>query len=121
MKVFTESWLGCNFALNFTSYLSIAISKILPHSKTIKNAKKLSVFGKKNSPGLSTFLQKHIFRMSDHISKTDNQINHGNISFPKVIIILIITTQMLFPMFFPKKDPHLNAVEYDHFKMIILK
>ena len=50
-----------NFALHSTSYLSIALSKILPHSKTIKNAKKLSVFGKNDSRCLSNFLQTHIF------------------------------------------------------------
>ena len=38
-----------NFALHFTSYLSISFSKILPQSKTIKCAKKLSVFGKNYS------------------------------------------------------------------------
>ena len=50
-----------NLALHSTSYLSIALSKILSHSKTIKNAKKLSVFGKNDSRCLSNFLQTHIF------------------------------------------------------------
>ena len=49
------------FALHFISYLSIALSKILPHSKTIKNAKKVSVFGKNDTRRLSNFLQTHIF------------------------------------------------------------
>ena len=60
-KTFTEIQLRRNFALQFTSYLSIAPSKILPHSKTIKNAKKLSVFGENDSRRLSNFLQTHIF------------------------------------------------------------
>ena len=34
---------------------------ILPHPKTIKNAKKLSVFGKNDSRRLSNFLRTHIF------------------------------------------------------------
>ena len=38
-ETFRENSLPRNFALHFTSYLSIALSKILPHSKTIKNAK----------------------------------------------------------------------------------
>ena len=37
------------------------LSEILPHSKTIKNAKKLSVFGKNDSCGLSIFFYKLIF------------------------------------------------------------
>ena len=56
-----EKRLGCNFALHFTSYLSIALSKILPHSKTIKNAKELSVFGKNNSRSLSIFFTNSFF------------------------------------------------------------
>ena len=44
-ETFTEKYLERNFALHFTSFLSIACFKILPHSKTIKNAKKLSAFG----------------------------------------------------------------------------
>ena len=35
-ETFTENLLRRNFTLHFTSYLSIALSKILPHSKTIK-------------------------------------------------------------------------------------
>ena len=37
METFAEKELGHNSALHITSYLSIALSKILPHSKTIKN------------------------------------------------------------------------------------
>ena len=102
-ETFIENSLRCNFALHFTSYLSIALSKILPHSKTIKNAKKLSVFGENDSRRLSNFLQTHIFWKFDHISRTYNQINYRNIWFPKVIIILIMTAQVLFSMLFPKK------------------
>ena len=46
METFTEKLLGRNFPLLLTSYLSIAFSKNLSHLKTIKNVKKLSVFGK---------------------------------------------------------------------------
>ena len=60
LETFTEKK-GRNCALHFTSYLSIALSKILLHSQTIKNAKKLSLFGKNNSRRLSYFLQTHIF------------------------------------------------------------
>ena len=35
-KTFTENSLQRNFSLHFTSYLSIALSKILPHSKKKK-------------------------------------------------------------------------------------
>ena len=48
-------------ALRITLYLSIALSKILPHSKIRKNAKKLSVFGENDSRRLPNFLQTHIF------------------------------------------------------------
>ena len=90
---------------DFTSYLSIALSKILPHSKTIKNAKKLSVFGENDSRRLSNFLQTHIFWNFDHISRIYNQINYRNIWFPKVIIILIMTAQVLFFNVFFRKRP----------------
>ena len=50
-----------HFALHFTSHLSIALSKILHHSKTINNTKKLSVFGENDSCRLSNFLQSHVF------------------------------------------------------------
>ena len=110
-ETFTENSLRHNFALHFTSYLSIALSKILPHPKTIKNAKKLSVFGEKDSRRLSNFLQTHIFWNFDHISRICNQINYRNIWFPRLIIILLITAQVLFFNVFSEKDPHLNAVE----------
>ena len=60
-KTFTEKSLQHYFALHFTSYLSIELSTILPHSKTIKNGKKLLVLGENDSRCLSNFLQTHIF------------------------------------------------------------
>ena len=110
-ETFTETGSRRNFAFNFTSYLSIALSKILSHSKTIKNGKKLLVFGENDSRRLSNFLQTHIFWNFDHISRIYSQINHRNILFPKVIIILIMTAQVLFFNVFSEKDTHLNAVE----------
>ena len=111
MEMFTENQLRRNFSLHFTSYLFIALSKILPHSKTIKNARKLSVFGENDSHCLSNFLQTHIFWKFDHISRTYNQIKYRNIWFEKVKIILITMTQVLFFNVFSEKEPHLNAVE----------
>ena len=49
METFKEKELGHNSAVHITSYLSIALFKILPHSKTTKDAKKLSVFGENDS------------------------------------------------------------------------
>ena len=110
-KTFTEKQLGHNFALHFTTYLSIALSKILPHSKTIKSAKKLLLFGKNDCCRLSNFSRTHTFLNFDHISGTYNQINCMNIWFAKVIIILIMAAQVLFFDVFSEKDPHLNVVE----------
>ena len=61
MEMFREKQLGGNFALHFNFYLSIAFFKILSHSKTTKNAKKLLVFAGNNSRCLSNFLQTRIF------------------------------------------------------------
>ena len=61
METFTEKYLGHNSKLHINSYLSLSLSKILPYSKTIKNAKKLLVFGENDSRRLSNFLQMHIF------------------------------------------------------------
>ena len=61
METFTEKYLGHYSALHIISYLSITLSKILSHSKTIKNAKKLQVFSESESRRLSNFLQTHIF------------------------------------------------------------
>ena len=83
-------------ALHFTFHLSTAISKVLPHWKTRKNTKKLLVFGENDSRRLSIFLQNFIFWNFDHISITYNQINYRNVCFPKVIMILIMTAQVLF-------------------------
>ena len=90
-------------ALRITLYLSIALSKILPHSKIRKNAKKLSVFGENDSRHLPNFLQSHIFWNFDHISRIDNKIYYRNIWFAKEIIILIMTAQVLFFNFFFRK------------------
>ena len=54
--MFTEKKLEHNFALAFTYYLSITLAKTLPHLKTIKNAKKMSVFRENDSRCLSNFL-----------------------------------------------------------------
>ena len=70
------------------SYLSIALSKSLPHSKAIKNAKKLSAFGKNDYHCSSKFLQIIIFWKFDHICRIYNQISYKDIWFAKVIIIL---------------------------------
>ena len=94
---------------DFTSYLSIVLSKILPHSKTIKNAKNFSVFDENESRHLSQFLESHIFSNFDHIFRIYNQSNYRNIWFPKVIIILIMTV-LFFNVFFSEKDPHLIDV-----------
>ena len=109
-EMFTEKQLGHNSDLHITSYLSIVLFKILPHSKT-KNTKKLSVFGESDSRSLSNFLQTHIFWNFDHISRIYNRINYRNIWFSKVKIILIMTAQVYLFNVFSKKDPHLNAVD----------
>ena len=101
-ETFTEKWLEHNFALHITSYLSIVLSKILSHSKTIKKAKKLSVFGKNGSRRVSNFLQTHNFWKFDHIFRTYNQNNYKKIWFTKVTIIFIMMAQELFPTFFWK-------------------
>ena len=73
----------------------------------------MSVFGENDSRRLSNFLQTHIFSKFAHISRIYNQINYSNIWFPKVIIILIMTAQVLFFNAFSEKDPHLNVVEWN--------
>ena len=60
-ETFTEKQLQHNFELHFTSYLSTAPSKILPYSKTIEKAKRLSAFGENDSRCLSYFSEVHIF------------------------------------------------------------
>ena len=104
MGTFTEKELGHNSALRITSYLSVELSKILPHSKIIKNATKLLVFGEDDSCHLSNFLQTLIFWIFDHISRTYNQINYRNICFAKVTIILTMVAQVLFSIFFSKRS-----------------
>ena len=105
--------------LHFTSCLSIALSKILPYWKTIKNTKKLSVFGENDSRRLSNYLQTHNFWKFDHISRTCNEINYRNIWFAKVTIILIMMVQVLFFNIFSVKYPHLNAVEFSFIQLYI--
>ena len=102
-KAFTENWLRCNFALHFTSYLSIELSIISSNSKTKKNTKYLSVLVENDSRRLSNFLQTNIFWNFDNVSRTYYQINYRNIWLPKAIIILIIIAQVLFfNVFFEK-------------------
>ena len=52
---------------------------------------------------LSIFLKIHAFLKFDHISRNGNQINYTNIRSAKIIIILIMTAQKLFLMFFRKR------------------
>ena len=61
METFTENSLRRKFALHFPSYLSIALSKILPNSKTRKNGKKSSVFAENDSRRLSNFYKLIFF------------------------------------------------------------
>ena len=74
----------------------------------------MSVFGENDSCRLSNFLQTHIFWNFDHISRIYKQINYRDIWFPKVIINLIMTAQLLFFNVFWEKDRHLNAIEPWH-------
>ena len=69
----------------------------------------MSVFGESDS--LSNFLQTHIFWNFDNTSRIYKQISYSNIWFPKVIIILIMTAQVLFFNVFFEKDSHLNRIE----------
>ena len=85
--------------------LTIVLLKALSHSKTIKNAKKLSVFDENGFRCLSNFLQTHIFWGFNHICRTYNFINYRNIWFAKALIILIMTTQVLFFDFVSLKGP----------------
>ena len=61
METFTEKYLGHNSAVHITSYLPVVISKILPRSKTMKDARKFLVFGENDFSRLSISLQNHIF------------------------------------------------------------
>ena len=62
------------------------------------------VFGENDSSCLWNFLKTYIFWIFDHIYRTYNQIKYRNIWFAKVIIILLMTAQVLFWMFFLKKS-----------------
>ena len=96
METFTGKQFGHNSALHITSYISSALSEILPYSKTIKNAKKLSVVRENDSCPLPNSLQTDTFWKFDHISRTYNQISYRNISFAKVTMIFIMMEQVLF-------------------------
>ena len=69
--------------------------------KTLRNCQHLV----KTNLAVYLIFCKHIFFETklDHISRIYNQINYRHISFPKVIMILIMMTQVLLSMFFPKK------------------
>ena len=72
------------------------------------------VFGKNDSRRLSNFLQSHIFWKFDRIFRTCNEITYRNIWFAKVIIILIMMTQVLFSdIFFSKKTRLLIPLRID--------
>ena len=71
----------------------------------------MPVFGESNSCRLSNFLQTLIFWNFDHISRIYKQINYKDIWFPKVIINLTMTAQVLFFNVFSEKDQHLNGIE----------
>ena len=102
--------------ITYHSYLSLALSKILLHSKTIKNAKKLSVFGESDFHCLSDFLQTHIFWKFDHIGRTYNQINYSNMWFPKETRTPIMMVQVLFyDIFFSKKTRSLMLLSRREF------
>ena len=77
----------------------------------------MSVFGENDSRCLSNFLKTPIFWKCDQIFRTYNQINYRNIWFGKVIIILLMTTQVLFFDVFFEKDPHTNAIEFKCFHL----
>ena len=66
-----KNYLRHTFAFNFTSYLSIALSKILLHSETIKNAKRLLVFGENDSRSY----QDDTSAFFDIFSKKDLHLN----------------------------------------------
>ena len=99
---------------------NIPVISLIVGSRNVIKLLKNMVFGENGSCRLSNFLQIHIFWNFGHISRICNQINYRNIWFPKVIIILIMTAQVLFFNVFSKKDLHLNAVEVVN-KMFILK
>ena len=107
-KTLAEKIITLNFALHFTSFLSIALSKILSGLKTIKKLRSCRYLIKTTL--LFILFLTHSFWNFVHISRTYNQINHRNIRFAKVIIILIMTTQVLLFDLFSANDPHLNAL-----------
>ena len=78
----------------------------------IKSHLILMILGENDSRRWSNFLQTHIFWNFGHISRIYNQINYSSIWFLKVIMILVMTTQVLFFNDFSEKDQNLNAVQY---------
>ena len=97
--------------VRFNSNLSTTFSRILTHSKTIQNTKKLSVSDKYDSCRLSNFLQAHIFWNFDYISRTYNWIYYRTLWFAKLITILIRPIQVLIFDIFSEKETCLNANE----------
>ena len=79
----------------------------------------MSVFGENNSRCLSNILQTHISWNFGHIFRTYNHINYRSIWFAKVIIVFIMTAQVLFFDVFSEKEPHLNAVEWYLYFIVI--
>ena len=114
---FKEKELWHNSSLLITSYLSIALCKIMPCLEAIKKAKKLLVFGENDCHILSNFWQTHIFWECDHISRTYHQINYRSIWFSKVTVILLMMAQVLFLIFFPKKNHTLMSLAMDQSKL----
>ena len=70
--MFTEKQLGHDCASYFTSFKSVALSTIPPHSKARKNTENFLIFGENNSCRLSKFSQTYIFTKFDHVSGTHN-------------------------------------------------
>ena len=93
----------------------IALSTILSHSKTIKNAKKLLVFGESDSLFTNSYFWKF-----DHISRTYNQINYRNIWFGKVTAFLIMMAQVFFRHFFQTRTLMLLSSFFKNFLTIVL-
>ena len=108
---FTEKKLWHNSALHITSYLSFALSKILPNSKAIKTLRNCRYLGKTTLAVYLVFL-KLIFFKTFIIFLTYNQINNSNIWFAKVTIILIPIVQVLFSVFFSKKTRTLMPLSF---------
>ena len=79
----------------------------------------MSVFGKNDSRRLHIFFQTYIFWNFDYISRTYNQINNSTFWFAKVTIILIMIAQVLFLVFFLKKNRTLIPLRSWNKKVLI--